>query len=615
MSHHLSSTLHLPSRAAAAALILVSSLCAAPADLNATSEEDLGVITVTPNRVSDALQDTTADVTVVTAQEILERGYQSVAEAVSRISGFASASNGGPGQTSGLFLRGMNSGNILILLDGVPLKDPTDPSFSAGLAHLRLDDVARIEVVKGAQSGIWGADAAAGVINIITKDPAPGGHVSLRGGYGSYDTKSGGITLSADGAVGSVILSGDHYKTGGFSALLPRDAEDDGYTNDTLHFKGSLNLGSHAKMGVFYHQIDGDFDYDSGNADDALSDGTFKERILGGDWHYRDGALRIHALASTNTIDRHMNDANWGASDYHGEATRATLDAAYEIDASQRVSGGIDYNRYAGSTTFQPESSYDNRGYWGSYRYIAEDLLGARTIFDATLRYDDFSTFKNKTTYRFGFKRECHLLPGFFTSGNLYSAYRAPSLYEYSTNTGLKPESTQGFELSAGYKKLIKLTYFRNRVKDRIDYDFGTWSYFNSPASYTLDGLEVQGEYALESIHTVLSANFTHMFSLSDDQGNPILRVPRNEGNLFVDYYYNPQIHIGVNLQYVGKRTDYGNVALSSYTLVNLSYNQKIGHGLDLSVQLHNLLDKKYESVKGYSTEGRSIYAKVEYKF
>jgi vitamin B12 transporter len=578
-------------------------------------EEELGVITVTPDRVSEPLRDSTANVTVITAEEIQARGYQTVTEAVSRVSGFVASSNGGPGQTSGLFLRGFNSGNILILLDGIPLKDPTDPSFSAGLAHLRLDDVARIEVVKGAQSGLWGADAVAGVINIVTKKAAPGAHVSLRGQYGSYDTKAAGIDLSAAGAVGSFLLSGDHFKTDGFSALTPRGAEDDGYTNTTLHFKGRLNVGENASFGLFYHDIQGDFDYDSGNPDDSISQGSFEDKLIGLNYHYDDGTRSLHGSFNTNRIDRHMEDASWGPSDYHGDATRATLNGAWKIDAHQRISGGIDYNRYSGSTTFQPESSYDNRGYYAGYRYIFDELLGARTLLNATVRYDDFSTFKNKATYRFGIKRECLALPGLFTAANLYSAYKAPSLYQYSTNPDLKPESTRGFEISAGYEELLKVTYFRNRVKDRIDYDFNTWSYFNSARDYTLDGIEVESRYRIDSIDTEISANWTHMFSLTDDKGNTVLRVPRNEANLFVDYFFSPDIHLGADLQYVGQRTDYGNVPLGSYTLLNLSYNQQVTKNLSLSIQAHNILDRHYESVKGYSTEGRSIYGKVEYKF
>jgi len=614
------------SLAAILSLGALSLQAAEDSNLSSTLEDLGGVITVTPDRVSEPLKDTTANVTVVTSKEIQERGYRTVADAVSRISGFSTASNGGPGQTSGIFLRGFNSGNILILLDGVPLKDPTDPSFSAGLAHLQLDDVERIEVVKGAQSGIWGADAVAGVINIITKKAAPDGHVSLRGQVGSYDTKSAGITLSAAGEAGSFVLSGDHYKTDGFSAYRPRNAEADGYTNDTLHFRGTLNMGNDATMGIFYHDIKGDFDYDSGwptNPNDSLSNGTFKDRLMGVKYDYDNGSYSLHGSFSNNLIDRNYYYGEIPIYSTHGESTRATLNGSWKIDDHQQLSGGFDYNRIEGQTPFAnggKPSAYSNRGFFGTYRYIFDDILGARTIINATLRYDDFSAFKSKSTYRFGLKRVCNSIPGFFTSANIYSAYKAPSIYQWTKPRPgdlLKPEYTKGFEISTGYKELLKITYFRNKNEDRI-LPGGSWPndfYYNSQASDTLDGIELESRYRITAIDTELSANWTHMFSLSDNNGDPILRVPRNEGNLFVDYTFNPDIHIGANLLYVGKRTDYGNVELGSYTLVNLSYNQQVTKNFTFSLQAHNIFDRDYETVAGYSTEGRSVYGKVEYKF
>jgi len=575
-------------------------------------------VAITPNRVSQTLRDSTSNVSVITQREIKNRGYQSLPEALSRVSGFTISSNGGAGQTKGLFLRGFNSGNILILLDGVPLKDPTDPSFSAGLSHIRLDDVERIEVVKGAQSGIWGADASAGVVNIITKKAKLGSLVSAKVGYGSYDTKNANINLSSAGSVGSFSLSAEHFQTDGFSAYLPRGAEKDGYKNNTLHLKGALNIGDNGSIGIFYHNIDGVFDYDSGspiNPNDALSNGDFNDKLWGLRYDYDNGVYTISSSLSINQIQRDLNDSSWGASDYNGDAKRATLNGSFKIDDNQKLSGGIDYNRYEGNTTYQATSSYNNRGVFGSYEYITPNLFGARTIFNATLRYDDFNIFKNKTTYRFGIKRECHLIPGLFSLANIYSSYRAPSLYQYSTNTNLKPESTEGFEVSLGYKDLLKATYFRNRVKDRIDYNFSTWSYFNSSSSYTLDGIELESRYNFKSINLEIGANYTHMFSLTDNNNNPILRVPKNEGNIFIDYYLKSNIYLGANLQYVGDRVDYGNIDLKDYTVVNLSFNHKINSKLSYSIQAHNIFDEDYQSVAGYSTKGRSVYGSVEYKF
>jgi vitamin B12 transporter len=635
MFHSQFSILNSPFSAATAALLSVSLLHAAPADTNTSTNtnttlslDDLGVITVTAaDRVSTPLRDTTANVTVISAEEIKERGYRTLADALSRVSGFAAASNGGAGQTTGLYLRGMKQGSVLILLDGIPMKDPNDPSFSYPLEHLMLDNVKRIEVVKGAQSGLWGSDAVAGVVNIVTKEAAPGAHAVFRGGLGSHTTRTGGVDLSYSGEAGSFLISGDHYETDGFSALKPRNAEADGYTNDTLHIKGRLKTGEDSSLGLFYHQIDGDFDYDGNGNPDDTSTGSFSDRLTGLEWNYDDGRLSMHGLLSVNTVERHYNDAVWVPSDYTGDATRAALNAAYTIDDRQRISGGVEYNRYQGSSTWNPvQASYDNRAIFGSYRYIWDDLLGARTVFNATLRYDDFSHFDNKATYRFGLKRECRLLPGLFTAANIYSAYKAPDIYRASRplpGTTLKPEYTRGYELTIGYEKYLTVTYFRNKISDEI-ISAGGWPpfYTNDPRSYTVSGLEIGSEWSFREIPLTLSANYTHLFDTEDKNGAPLYRRPENSFNLFLDYALTDRITLGADLRYVGKRVDRQwvgwipqDVTLGSYSLVNLHYNHRITDKLTLSIQARNILDEEYETAAGYSTEGRSVYGTVEYRF
>jgi len=586
---------------------------------------DLGVITVTADRIGTFLGNTTANVSVITADEIRERGYRTLGEALKRVSGFSMASNGGPGQAGSLYLRGMKRGNVLILLDGVPLKDPNDTDFSYALEQIRLENVKQIEIVKGAQSGLWGSDAVAGVVNIITKSAANGGNVSLRAGAGSYATGTGGIDISAAGKSGNFIVTANHYKTGGFSALLPRNAEKDGYTNDTLDIKGRLNISRHSSVGIFYHRIESFFDYDSSNNPYDGSSGTFSGRLAGLDYKYEDTKLTLNALVSSNIVDRHYDDF-WGAADYNGQTARATLTAGYRIDGNQRLSGGIEYNRYRGSSTWNPTSSYSNRAIYGIYRYIWNDLLGARTIFDAALRYDDFSSFKNKATYRLGVKRECGILPGFFSAANFYSAYKAPGVYEASSplpGTTLKPEYTRGYEISAGYRKLFTMTFFHYRIEDEILYA-GGWPplYYNDGRRYAVNGLEMGGEWKSGSFPLTVSANYTRLFNLKDAGGRPLYKRSKNIFNLFLDYDYTPDITLGANLQYVGKRADQQwvgwtptDVELDSYMIVNLSYNQQVAKHFSVSVQAHNIFNEKYENSAGYSTEGRSVYAEMEYSF
>jgi len=145
--------------------------------------EDITVTTA--SKSSQKLTGITANTAVITAQEIEERGYTTVAEALNSLAGISTTQNGGLGQTTSVYLRGMNSKRTLVLIDGVRTNDLTGTSGSP-YADMMIDDIAQIEVIKGAQSGVWGADASAGVINIITKKSTSGEHGSFYAEAGSF---------------------------------------------------------------------------------------------------------------------------------------------------------------------------------------------------------------------------------------------------------------------------------------------------------------------------------------------------------------------------------------------------------------------------------------------
>ena len=164
-------------------LLLVALLSSA----NASQSVELDTITVTSaTKAKQSIKDVTSNVNVITSEEIEERHYTTVSEALSTVSGINFTSNGGLGQATSVFVRGFDSKRVLVLIDGVRYNDVT--GFGAPFADLMIQDIQQIEVVKGAQSGVWGADATAGVINIITKSAKQGLHGFFNTEYGSYDT-------------------------------------------------------------------------------------------------------------------------------------------------------------------------------------------------------------------------------------------------------------------------------------------------------------------------------------------------------------------------------------------------------------------------------------------
>jgi len=598
---------------------------------HALAEETLEEIIVTStNKLSQSIKNTTANVTIITAQDIQSRGYQSVSEILSHTSGFAAASNGGAGQTSAIYLRGFGASDILVLVDGIAMTDYTQPSPSAALEHISVDNIQRVEIVKGAQSGIWGANATAGVINIITKSNAHSSYAKIKLKAGSNSTKGIGIEISKSSEQTSLYLSANVMDTDGFSALSPKNAEDDGYRNAEFHLRASVNPSSNSRISYFMHNNKSNFDYDSGFADDNASTGESKQTLYGFDYKYQDDSLSVQAKASSNTIDRVYN-GSYGPFITKGKSTNLSLTAGYDLSHNQNIVAGIEKTKNQGETTYSPKKEFKNSAIFASYTGTIDDFLGAKTTLNATLRYDDFDKFDNKSTYRFGIKRECVAIDGLHSSINIYSAYKAPSITQFSNALGtLKPESTEGYEVSIGYQRYITATYFRNTTKDKIIANYNPTdpyappTYSNSGDGATIDGIELEGEYAFGDSGFIISANITHLIKDEDDSGKKLLRVPTDSANLSLDYYFADESHIGLMAQYVGKRRDVyydpitwtqSDVTLEGYTTLNLSYNTQIGDNLALSVHAKNILNKEYETVKGYSTGGRSFYATAEYKF
>ena len=186
---------------------------------------------ISANKTAQSISETTSDITVITAEDIEEKGYQTVAQAISTQAGIQVAHSGGLGQPTSFFMRGMDSGQVLVMIDGMRLNDPSTTNGTALLDALTTANIEQIEIIKGGSSSIWGSNASAGVINIITKAPKEGVHGSLGLSYGSYNTKGIDADLSYKDEKFSAQVLGSYLESDSFSALAPRDAEADAYEN------------------------------------------------------------------------------------------------------------------------------------------------------------------------------------------------------------------------------------------------------------------------------------------------------------------------------------------------------------------------------------------------
>lgn len=603
---------------------------------NINAAEDIGEITVvSANKTAQSVNETTSNITVISSEDIEEKGYQTVAQAIEQQAGMIVSRSGGLGQPTSVFTRGMEGGQTLVLLDGMRLNDPSTPNGAAHFEMLSTANIEQIEIIKGGQSSIWGSNASAGIINIITKQPKEGTHGSATIGYGSYNTKEISADVAYKDEKFTVQAMGSYLETDGFSALSPRDAEADGFENKNYNLKLGYRFNENNKIKLSYNRIQTDTKYDGTDAffmpdpNDTKSYVTSDQKnyALNYDFSYDNYSATIQASRGEYTREDHYN--GYEPTLYNARTTEYSLINAYQYTQGKAVLG-LEYKEIEDELSTSPLASYKNKAIYISNLYHFNDT----TLLETNLRYDDYDSFDNKTTYKIGLKHDHQFLEGFVTSANYYTSYDAPTIYQIAdslyieNNPNLKPSYTTGFDITASYKKLLSLTYFNNKVEDYIDYLYNPstfkGSYYNVDGESKFEGLEISGSYTFDPYNLVLSGNYTHLIKAEKYDGTDFIRRPKDILNANIDYYTENNMHFGMNAQYVGERYDSAfdpvtytptEVSTGNYTLWNLYFDTEIAKGLKLNLTARNIFDKEYEEVYSYATEGRSLYAKMKYSF
>ena len=587
--------------------------------LNASSVNLEPITITTASKTSQSLQSTTANVNILTAQMMQERGFHTVSDALKSIAGFSVNRNGGLGTTTSVQLRGFSTNRVLVLVDGVRYNDTTSTS-GAAFSHLLVSNIERIEVIKGAQSGIWGADASAGVINIITKKTANKNlSGSLFAEYGSYNTLNYGFKLSKQLNCFDIALSANRLTSDGFSAQVDdnkskslSDFEDDGYENTSFNIRAGFDITDYDRVEAFYSLIDADTEFDGYKApNDNNTSIESKQQFYG--LSYKRTADWGDATLYANHSGFERYQANGFTKNFDGSIDEIGANAKYAYHDNSFVTIGLDHKTFEHENAISKSTKNDGIFIANTHSFIG--LIAGETILSSALRYDKFDNFDNKFTYKVGVKHIHENIKDFWTSLNYATAYNVPSLFHlYSSygNVNINPEETQGFDVTANFKG-FGVTYFNNTIKEMIDYDFTTSKYGNIAGESKLSGVEFSFDTAVEAINTNFAFNYTYL-KTEDKDGKALLRRPENAANIMIDYYGFENTHLGTHIQYVGDRDERGDKTMDAYTLVNLSGSYDIGTELNLYAKIHNLLDEEYQEISGYATSERAFTFGVRYK-
>ena len=602
---------------------LVASLLLATTNL--FSAQSLETITVTSaTNSTQSIKDVTSNIDIITKEDIEEKHYSSVVDALNTIPGISFTSNGSFGASSSVYLRGNDSKRILVLIDGIRYNDITGLS-GAPFEHLMIDDIEQIEVVKGAQSGIWGADASAGVINIITKSAKTGTHGNASVEYGSFDTKKYGMNLSHK--TDKYYLKGSVYKTDtdGYSSFLVKKSspnygkrgnelglEEDGYKNLTSSLKAGYNFDDSNKIDISHTIVDADNNFD-GTSGDSLNTANTKDQFSMVSYENKNNFATTDVSVKRSDFDReYYYPATNSTSYFDGIVNEYGLktNIPYQND-NAFVLLGTDYKTFEHKNELNEK--YDNKALFLTNSNKFND---SKTIITESLRKDAYDKFDNKTTGKVGVKQ--YIWNELNVSSNYGTAYNVPTLYNLYSIYGSKdinPESSKSYDLGIEYQG-ISATYFHTKIEDMIDFDTNTYKYGNINGISTLKGYELA--YKKDVLEdTFLNLNYTSL-NTEDNNGQELARRAKEQVGFGVDYYGIKDFHFNVNGQYIGDRYNGVNktgAETGNYAVWNSVVNYDINKTYKAYLKVDNLFDKYYQTVDGYATAERSAYLGLKASF
>ncbi|MCG9078271.1 TonB-dependent receptor domain-containing protein [Laribacter hongkongensis] len=606
-------------------LAIGSAFAAAPAT-------DVAETVVTATRTPVQAASLTRDVSVITRDDIARAGPTSLPELLSREAGIEFASNGGDGRQSSLFIRGTNSNQSVVLIDGVRVVSAT--TGATALEQIPLEQIERIEIVRGPVSGLYGADAIGGVVQVFTRKGrgAPAPHLSLAAGNDGTWRVGAGI----GGVVGDTSFAVDvtHRTTdGGFSATnrdnFNYNPDEDGYRNTAYSVRVSHLLAEGHEVGFNAFQAFGRAQYDANQDLTGQINDIQKNRVQANSVYLKNQLTeRWHStLTLSQAVDRSENFTPrnpWGPDYGRFTTTQDTLTWQNDLalGAAGQLTAGYEHQKQKVSSTqeFTVSNRQNNAVFAGWNGEFGASLL------NASLRHDNNSQFGGKTTGTLGYGYRVN--EAVKLTANWGTAFRVPTFNDlywpddgngYVGNPNLKPESSRNAEVGAEFSGALgklKLAAFENRVDDLINgYDCSggfpcTSSNVNKA---TIKGVSLTGSTVLAG--TTLRGNVNWQDPRDDITDKRLTYRSEWYGTLDVSRPFD-QLTLGSTLRVAGSRyADSGNTKeLGGYALVDLYADYALNPTTRLFARVNNAFDRDYTQLAGYNTAGREWLVGVNWQ-
>ena len=615
---------------------------------DALDSSEVDQIVVTAGRAADKLSEVPVSMTVIDAEALRKRQVVVISDLLSRTPGISVTRNGGVGGSTQVRIRGAESDQTAVLIDGVKLNDPSTTGGGYNFATLLAGDVSQIEVLRGPQSTLWGSQAIGGVVSMITKTPdGPlSSDATVEGG--SRATAYARVGVGAGGQWGGWRLAAGSYTTAGVSNFdgAMGGREKDGYHNTSISGRLDLNVTDWAAVDARVSYAEGRNEFDGFPAPlfafaDSPEYGKTKELVsyLGTRLSNFDGALKSrvgYAYTQTDRDNYDLSQTPRKTFDARGTDSSFQYQGTWIVNPVWRAVFGAEtersWFRTAAPSSFDPNPTPDRHatGMDSAYGQLQAKPIEGLTL-TGGVRYDDHDTFGSATTYQAGAAWTPNA-GATVIRANYGEGFKAPSLYQlYSDygNTDLKPEEARSWDLSVEHSLLDgrlrgAITYFNRDTRNQIDFlsnntppNFGGYA---NTAKTKADGVEVEASYAVNSIVTV-SGNYTSMDAVNRsagaNHGKDLVRRAGETANADLQIDLPSGLNGGVSLQYVGHSFDNASNTrrLKSYVLTEVRIAYPINETFEVYGRIENLFDQQYETLYRYGTLGRGAFAGVRAKF
>src|SRR6266851_1720255 len=592
-------------------------IAALPAVVLAQSAPADDAVVITASRTEQPLRDAIPHTTILTRKDISDSQAVDLPSLLRREAGFEYTQNGGVGAVTGLFMRGGRSAQTLILVDGMRVEDAA--FGSTAIQHIMLDEVERIEIVRGNVSSLYGSGGIGGVVQVFTRrghgTPAPSAEITAGSrGTSKLSAAYGG---EVDATRFNVTLS--RFDTRGFSAIDTRLAplanpDPDGYRNESV--SGSLiqRISAQHEVGVLMYNSRGRLDYDSAFGPPTDTHRSAQDLgMLQAYWEAHPVEPWTSRLTLGEGTDYRTDLLNGAFNNSSNTRSRQLIwDNRLRAAPAHEFAVGLEALRQELQNSGLLPQRRDRNADVARLGYLGK--LGAHSL-QVNLRTEDYSDFGRANTHFLGYGYD--VTQAWRLTASTSTAFRAPTFIDlfggFGGNAALRPERARTYELGVQWAdgpNLVRVVAFDTRYQDAITFDVQT---VRNVRKASVNGVE--SSYSGRLAGFDLRAALTVQDATEQEPGGqelPAIRRAKRYGSLAA-YRSLGRLRLGGELIASGARPDINivsaaRISQAGYSVINLTARYDIDKRLFVGARLDNALDEKYQLVNGFNTPRRGVF-------